>query len=242
MNTGIRSPLSKQSTSIYHLLLKKKQLSAQEIAKELGVLPNAIYRTTKLLVDMGLIETVSTYPVKFQATSPNEALENYVSFSQNFFLTNFQKAKKTQTSNNKLSVSFIKTRNELLDTTWDDIKTASKTIDHIVSGLELPAEIMLAYSKALKRGVRIRFLVQNLSELNLEILTNWQKMGLEVRYFPLLEARIIIFDSNVVYLTSYNPENKEEAVGIRFAYQPIAKQMKDLFEKKWEVSKPIIKN
>jgi len=58
--------------------------------------------------------------------------------------------------------------------------------------------------------------------------------------FPISRARIIIFDSKIFYLTSYNPQNKEEAIGIRFAYPPIAKQISDLFEKRWKASKPII--
>lgn len=244
MSTRVKLPLSRQAAYIHKLLLKKRMLTAQEIAKELGILPNAVYRTAKTLVEMGLIETTNTHPVKFQIRPTNEAIESYLLLSKSIFSENFENAGKDNqnqsSKNQKLSVSFIKTRSELLEMTNSDMKTVQKTIDHIVSGLELPAEIILSYKNAHDRGIRLRFLVQNLNELNRDMLASWQKMGLIVRYFSLLEARIIIFDSKILYLTSYNPQKKEEAIGIRFAYAPIAQQIADLFEKRWEVSEPII--
>ena len=244
MSIQIKLPIPKQSLTVYQLLLKERTLSAQDIASKLNIFPNAVYRAAQTLIELELIEKTNTYPVEFQAKSINEALENYLVVSKNSFLENFSHVdKRGQNSSNhsqKLSVSFIKTRSELLEMTNSDMKTVQKTIDHIVSGLELPAEIMLSYKKAHDRGIQLRFLVQNLNELNRDLLASWQKMGLIVRYFPLLEARIIIFDSKILYLTSYNPKNKEEAIGVRFAYAPIAQQISDLFEKRWEVSEPII--
>jgi sugar-specific transcriptional regulator TrmB len=238
-----KSPLSKQSTQVYNLLLQYSALSAQEIAEELGIFPHAVYRTAHTLATLGLIEKTSSYPAKFQVKPMDEALDNYVTLSKNLFVENFAHGTRKKTSrmakSEKLSISFIKTRNELLEMTNADIKAARGSIEHIVSGIELPAETMLAYKKAVDRGVTLKFLVQNRNELNHDMLANWRKAGLEVRYFPLLEARIIIFDADIVYLTSYNPHDKDEATGIRFAYPPIARQMKELFESKWKVAKPL---
>jgi len=243
MRLNRRVPLSKQALAFYSLLLRNESLSAQNIADELNILPNAVYRITRKLMDLGLIEKINSYPVKFQAKSIAEAAKNYGSFSTNLFLENFQRInqnKKPVNSNQPLAISFIKTRSELLERTHEDIKIARKTIDHIVSGMELPAETILSYKKSLGKGVKLRFLVQNLDELNRDMMISWQKMGLEVRHSPILEARIIIFDSEIVYLTSYSLQKKEEAIGIRFAYTPIAKQISDLFERIWQAANPII--
>jgi sugar-specific transcriptional regulator TrmB len=239
MSTKIKPLLSKQATAIYRLLLQKPLLSAQEIAMKLIILPNAVYRTAQTLIDMGLIEGTNSYPVKYQAKSKDEAVENYINISKKIFLTNFHDVQGEQDGGNGLSVSFIKTRAELLQMTQQDILTAQVTIDHIVSGLEIPAETILALKKSSDRGIKLRFLIQNLNELNREMITNWQKMGLRVRYYPMIEARIIIFDSRIIYLTSYNPQNKDEAIGVRFAYPPIAKQMSDLFERRWKIAEQL---
>lgn len=235
-------PFSKQSKAVYQLLGTGRPMSAQEIARRLNILPNAVYRLTRRLVQLGLIETLETYPVQFKALPISDALGSYLLISRNAFLENVSRTKDSsgQTrGGNDVLITFIKTRSELLELTNTEIKKARKSIDHIVSGLELPAETILAYKAALNRGIKLRFLVQNVHELNREMLSNWQKMGLEVRHILLLEARIIIFDTKILYLTSYNPRRKEEAIGVRFAYSPIAWQMSQLFESKWKVAKPI---
>ncbi|MDB4979143.1 MAG: hypothetical protein JWM56_1329 [Candidatus Peribacteria bacterium] len=231
-----------QAKAIYKLLVSGKALSANDLASKLRILPNAVYRNTRKLIELGLIEQLDQYPVQFKMRPIDEAMKEYLSVAQKDFTENFfpRDSKNTIKTNTDISISFIRTRSELLDMTNTDMETVEKSIDHIVSGLELPADTMLAYKKVLDRGIKLRFIVQNFSELNKGILRSWQKMGMEIRFFPLMEARIIIFDSNIVYLTSYDPRKKEQAIGIRFAYTPIVKQMSELFENRWTVSKALM--
>jgi len=65
------------------------------------------------------------------------------------------------------------------------------------------------------------------------LLKNWQKTGIEFKFHPIVEARIIIFDASTTYITSYNPMQKEESIGVRFQYPPIARLMQGLFNQKW---------
>ena len=238
-----RSPLSHQSMAVYQLLTRGKALTAKDIARDLGILPNAVHRSAGVLVELGLIGRCDARPVRFQIRPQKEAIQSYLLVSVNTFMKNFSHKEKDGASSNgaraNLSISFINTRSQLLEMTNNDTKTACKSINHLVSGLELPAETILSLKKAVDRGVRLRFLVQNLDELDHVMIYNWKRMGLDVRHFPLLEARIIVFDSKIVYLTSYNPRKKEEAMGVRFSYPPIGRQMNELFERRWKISRPI---
>ncbi len=66
-----------------------------------------------------------------------------------------------------------------------------------------------------------------------------KKIGLKVKYYPNMEARTFLTDKEIVYFTSYNPQQKEEAIGMRFHYKPYAKIMDEIFEQRWQLAKEI---
>lgn len=231
-------PFSPQSEAIYKHLLITGELSAKEIGVRLNILPNAVYRAIKPLISSGLVKKLDKYPVEFGVTDFDQALNSYLLNTREAFLTKFFP---NGVGNDKgvkglLNVSFIKNRQELLERSNEDMSKAKSRVNLIVSGLEVPAETVLAYKRACERGVRIRTLVQRLDEVNKEMLKNWRKVGIDVRFFPLLEARVIVFDLQIVYIISYNPNKQDEGVGVRFDYPPIAKIMDELFEERWKKS------
>lgn len=236
--------LSPQSRSIYQLLIKNEALTPKEIGEKLDILPNAVYRSIKPLILVGFVEKAKGYPARFKTTTPSNAVNAYLlKTKENFLQSFFPKGISSETQTDKeLSISFIKDRPELLERSNDDMSQAKQQVDILVSGLEVPAETILEYKRACERGVKIRTLVQRLDESNQEMLKNWRRIGIDVRFFPLLEARIIIFDNKIVYITSYNPEIKDESIGIRLNYSPIAKLMKELFESRWKTSSEIPEN
>ena len=231
--------ITNQAKAIYRLLSKKEALTAREISTKLGILPNAVYRSIKVLIQFDFVQEVGKYPVKFIATPSTNAAESYLqsvkeNLSQDFFPEGINNK---GSSSKDLGISFIKNRDELLEKTNTDMQRAKIEVNFIVSGLEVPAETILGYKRAIEKGVRIRILVQRLDETSKEMLCNWQKIGVQVKFFPLLEARIIIFDQKVAYITSYSPDDKNEGIGVRFQYPPVARLMNDLFEQRWKIAK-----
>src|SRR3954464_833920 len=106
---------SPQADEVFKLLSDGKELSAQEIADHLNILPNAVYRVTKKLSDMGLVEEVDSYPVRFKAVPAQMAMSLYMvaaahSFRREFGLSQPASGKKT----NDPSISLIKDRPNLL--------------------------------------------------------------------------------------------------------------------------------
>ncbi len=233
-------PVTPQAKTIYKLLSKKGALSAQQIGEELGVLPNAVYRSADKLIGLGMVCQLDSYPVQYKAVPANVALNWYLlaaaqGFRQEFSVT-VSSAGKTQPSP---SITFIKDRQSLLKRTNNDTTRSRDSINFIVSGIEVPDETILAYRKAITKGAKVRVLVQRKQETTTEKLEKWQDIGAAVRQSENIGVRLFVFDSRVVYFTSYNAASKGKAFGIRFEYEPLANLMNELFEQHWQASKPL---
>jgi sugar-specific transcriptional regulator TrmB len=237
-NTLVKSP-SPQATAIYSLLQTSGARSAKEIGKELKIFPNAVYRAMKQLMVLGFVEEIFSYPVKFQAKPASQALELYLGAARQGFGEAFGFGNNQLHIHKLLPLTFTQTRNQLLKMTAKDERVTKSEVNLIASGLEVPAETVLCHKRAVERGVRVRIIVQNLDEVRVDMLRNWQKAGVEVKYYPKIESRIFVFDHRIVYFTSYNPKNIEEAIGMRFEYAPFAVMMDELFEQRWQLAKDI---
>jgi len=227
---------SPQAVEIYQLLSAGKPLSAKEVGRHLHIFPNAVYREIKQLLALGFVEEIYSYPVKFQAKPANEAIAFYTSIvRQNFY----EMLGLTGSASQNLKISFFQTRENLLERFNKDAAKAKKQMNIIVSGHEIPAETTLAYKQAVDRGVKVRKLIQNKDEENIRLAKSWQKMGIETRYTPLIQARIVTIDGHITHFGSYNPKRHLESAGVRFDYAPYAALMDEMFEQRWKLGKEI---
>jgi sugar-specific transcriptional regulator TrmB len=239
-NSVMNNLLSPQSLAIYQELSKAKYMTAQKLGAKLGIFPQAAYRALKPLEEMGVVEQTGGYPRKYRVKASEDSLKTYLKTAQEEYIKTFlPKDKEKNSLTQLLKIEFIPNRSTYIQRVMKDMEYAKQQIDHIVSGEEVPAETVLARKKALARGVKLRFIVQRVDEFKKYMFANWKRLGLQVRYFPVLEARIIIIDKKIVYITSYNPNVNEEAVGVRFDYAPIARLMQELFEKRWAKAKEV---
>jgi sugar-specific transcriptional regulator TrmB len=231
--------VSRQATSIYKLLNNGRVLTAQEIADELNVLPNAIYRAAKKLVDLGIVEQVETYPTRFKAIPGQTALNLYTMGAIQDFRREFGLVAQAAQTDGVPSISLLKDRKSMLRQDSRDARAAKYSIDFIVSGHEVPDETILAFRKAITVGVTVRMIVHQKEQAYSRQTKEWQKIGVDVRFLPGLDMRLFIYDKRIVYLTSYDPKNPGSAFGVRFNYPPLALQMSQLFEQNWERAKTI---
>ncbi len=227
--------VSEQTAEVYKLLSTGRTLRVQEIAKELGVLPNGIYRATDKLVDIGAIETVEGYPVSFRAVPAHTALNLYLTATaQNFKRTLGVTSQTTQPTGTEPKISLIKDRESMLLRSTRDIRKAERSIDFVVSGLMVPDDTYLAYRQAIAKGVKVRAIVQVRHEVGGKRLEQWKELGIAVRYLPDLRLRLLIYDRRITYIASQDPQNQSSGFGIRFEYKPLAEQMTNLFEQNWQ--------
>jgi sugar-specific transcriptional regulator TrmB len=232
--------VSPQATEIYRLIGDGQVLTAQEIAHELNILPNAVYRVTKKLADLGMIEKLGDYPARYRALPIQAAMSYYLMAATSSFRREFNIKKPSQTAKNSgPTISLIKDRPSMLRRGASDARAAKQSIDIIVSGHDVPDETVMAYRKATTIGIPVRMIVHQISQLDSSQTKRWQEIGVVVRYLPDLEVRMIIYDKQIVYITSYDAKSPRSAFGVRFAYEPLALQMSELFEQNWQKAKPL---
>lgn len=227
-----------QAQRIYRLLLEKSVMDAGEIGRALGIFPQAVYREARQLQALGLVEETSHWPAQFRARSTTEAVYFYLQKEREWFFEAFRDGSHSESrrQTDRLEISFIQTRQESYRRFTKDLAHAQRTARLLVSGLEVPAEQMLAYMQAVERGVEIQVLVQQEGLTNKEMLGNWQKLGILVRSIKIIDVRILTIDERICYLLSYDPHKPHQAIGIRFAYPPIAFLLSELFKKRWKTA------
>ncbi len=231
--------VSPQTSDVYKLLNGGEGLSAQDIADRLGILPNAVYRVVKKLVAMGLIEQLDGYPARFQAVSAQTAMNMYLVAAGQSFRREFgMLGSVAAPASDAPTISFIKDRPSMLHRQISDTRAARQSIDLIVSGHPIAEENVLAYRKAITTGVKIRKIVHQSEQAKSQWSLMEKEIGVNIRYLPNLDIRLIIFDKRVVYMTSYDAKRPSSAFGIRFEYVPLALQMSELFEQNWQKAKP----
>jgi sugar-specific transcriptional regulator TrmB len=239
MTNFLLKSISPQAATIYRLLESRQAMSAKDVGKRLGIFPNAVYRAVRQLLELGIVEELNGYPKKYAARPLSEGLDLFSSIMRQNFQETFDKNNKSLGHRNFLKITFVQKRSQTIKMTDRDTTAARENINLIASGLDLPAETLLVNKRAVERGVRVRLLVQNLKEVNADRLRSWSKAGIEVRYYPNMEARIYLFDHKIVYMTSYDPKNRREALGVRFEYPPLTALLDELFEQRWKLGKEI---
>ena len=230
--------LPRQAQNIYNLLLTESTpLTVAEIGRRLKIFPNAAYRSLETLEKLGCIVRRDGYPVAFQTVAPNEAVERFSLLIRENFLQTFNSAPNHRED---LRVSFVKDRAIMLKKYALVAKRAKREIALIISGHELPAEVYLENLKAVRRGVKIRAIVQCLNKANRDIISSWQECGIDVRHLHFASVRLIVIDRQIVHLLSYSRKESLSGQGVEIVYPPFAEMMTEIFENNWRKAKPIL--
>lgn len=238
----LKSPMSKQTSNIYALLLAEGSMSAVQIGQKLRIFPHAVYRSTKQLEAMGCINKTGKHPVLFQAIPIQDSVQTFSMVQRDVFLNTFLDGtlKGNISLQQDLNITFIDSREMMFEKALADIQNVKNEMDNLASGDELPAEIMLAQKEALERGIVIRTLFQKRNEKNESFIKARTRMGEQIRLTQPLNVRMVIFDKRVVYIMSHDPSDYIKSMGIRFEYAPIGQLIYQQFLHYWEKGFAII--
>lgn len=232
--------LSPQQSTLYReILAAPRPITAKDIAGKLGIFPHSVYRAVECLEKYGLVERINERPLRFLARSAEETVDKMFFAYRDWFIKNFSSGNKLEKVEDDLDISFIQGRDKWIECSTSDLQTAEKEYFLIVSGDEVPAEVILAQKRAMERGVEIRMIVQRLDGENREMLKNWRRLGTKIRFGPTIRTRVTLIDSKIVYLISYDPEDYKKALGVRIAYPPVASLMREMFYQRWKQSEKL---
>lgn len=233
--------VSEQGVEIYKLLEACESMTAKEISCKLDILPNAVYRVIDRLESLGMVRVIKGYPRTFQAVPSGSALNWYLLAASQSFKQEFggMQAAGKKPDPSVPSITFIKNRQQLLEISALDIRSAKHSINYIVSGHRVPDSSVLAFRKAATKNVRCRVIIQNTPKTTNNPLENYLDLGMEVKYLPNIGMRLFVFDSQTAIMTSYDETQSARAFGIRFTYAPVAAQLDQLFEQNWQLAKEL---
>jgi len=234
--TTVNNLATPQALAVFELLTDGHEMTAKQIGAQLNVLPNAVYRSVEQLIDIGVVTKTDSYPTSYTKTAGPAALESFLLNTQKSFLNSFL-SDVDPDAGQEANMSFINTRSDLLKMTDRDTSQAKRTINFIVSGLQVPDESILTYHRAVAKDIQIRALLQKRDDTSPGKLEKWRDIGVKYRFTNDLGIRMFSFDSKVLYLTSYDQSKKEEAQGVRIAYPHLAMFMDGIFEQKWATAK-----
>ena len=242
VQTLVTLGLSRDESRCYGLLITRGSLKAGELASEMDIYPNAVYRIMERLEKKGFIVSLDTHPVTFQAIPPRVAIPAYIDMKQktleelrNVSLTSFQEEKRT--SSTKVDIQTGK--KEMFDTYVSLAKYAKKEICIISLGEPVPDDIKLANRDAIERGVKLQFISHLYTATNRELLRSWVRMGMEVRHFQGGGFHLQIFDGKTSVLTANNPKNTSERTSMVIYNEGISTVLRDYFSSVWQKATPI---
>ncbi|MFX0079500.1 MAG: TrmB family transcriptional regulator [Candidatus Hermodarchaeota archaeon] len=253
--------LTEYETQAYLILVQGSQMSAEEIARKANIPIPRVYGVLESLKNLGLIVIIEGRPKKFEIISPEEGLQNLLAIRKQASEESFRQLEETsQEVKEVLSPIFwrerLRIRPEDLLESLDNLAITEKQTKQLIVEAEKSLDIFTdvfswfdgvekELAKAMKRGVRIRVLMNMQHPTTRSAVKKLLSLGISVRQpsdlrFP---VRGTLADSaKVVFLIWASPGVEKSQP--RYVYRPshsanegIVAIFQQSFEYRWQKSK-----
>lgn len=238
----VKLGFSTQEAALYFLIYRKGTISAKDLASELGVSPNSLYRPLKKLTREKLVSVTNDWPKTYKAISPHFAFDLLIKNK----VLEIEESKEKLISllpipnyNDQTKFEIIGGAKELFDNYVDISRKTKKEILIISIGEDVPEEVLLANRDSLERGVKISFIAHKSDQTNNALLTRWKRMGIDVRHLPGQGFHLVIFDQNQCLLSASDPKNLGVRTTVHISSQAISKALSEYFNSIWAIAKEI---
>lgn len=237
--------LSKQEVNIYLTLVNKGSLNVKELAKLTNTLPNSIYRLLQKLQNKKLITESGKHPSIYKAISPSIAFDSYAKnriIQINSIKDDLIKHLTQPSHSDQSRVDIMQGQHEFF-LNYSQLANEVKAEILIISiGEQVSEEILIANRDAIARGVKILFIAHKHNKDNHNLLTNWVKMGLEVKHYSDSGFHLVVFDKKISLLAVNNPDNTNDRTGLLIYNPGLSKAFWDYFYSIWEKAEDIKKD
>lgn len=232
--------ISANASRCYSAINQSGSITISQIARQLKILPNAVYPIIRKLQKSNLIVPLDTYPIRFQSNpSAINTLIDQKIIQLNNLKTSTVNLQKSDSINTQTKIDVLVGQNSLMKQYLQMAPQAKKTIDIISIGEPIPDDIKIINVNAILRGVKIRFIVHKSDFDNQGLLHSWLRMGLEVRYCPEWGYHLVIFDGQQSILAVNNPSQTKERTSIVISSFGLSQALKNFFNIIWDKAQPI---
>lgn len=239
----VKFGLTKQEVETYGLLLEKGSVSIKDLASEMGVLPNALYRVLDRLIKKGLVHSYGNNPTIYSLISPSVGLDILAKQK----ISELEEVKKividslirqsfpTQETN----INFLKGKDEFFRSYVKLAKQAKKEILVISVGEPISDEMKIINRDAIANGVDFKFIPHKYDRENQELLRSYVKMGWQTRHFPGSGFHLVVIDGKKSILAISNPKHTDDRIAFEIYSDGLSKAFRDYFYSVWEKASPI---
>jgi len=237
VQTLITLGLSRDEARCYTLCLSQGSLKAGDLASQMDIYANAVYRVMDRLEKKGFVVSLDTHPTTFQAIPADIAVSSYINRKQQQLeemKTRSLQQFSRQDHPTQTNVDIQTGKNQMFETYIKLAKQAKQEICIISLGEPVSDEIKLTNRDALERGVKMFFISHQYTKENQQLLQSWIRMGMEVRHMQGGGFHLQIFDRKIGVLTANNPKNTAERTSMVIYNEGIASVLRDYFTSVWE--------
>ncbi len=248
--------LTEYEAKAYMTLATLGEMTVGELSSISGVPRAKCYEVLKGLVTKGLVVTISSRPAKYKPVPVEEGIRNRMNQLKNEMQRKFSEAKELLTelrelrrkdsteTEREVRVMLIENHTAIVSSSIRDALKAKEEI--LIAISQKPAKINWDdYSKqvlkSLCKGVRFKFVVPSVgifTKRMKEILgtAKIKNMGIEIREYGKIRMPFVIIDNKITYLYITDPKAGVLRMAIRVADPRMADQMRDVFNRYWELS------
>ena len=240
--------LTIRQAEVYLAIVELGQPTAKSIAQTLQIARAEVYRASTELQKLGLIKTVIATPTSFRATPLSDGLaillqQNAETHEENCkkakqFLLNFKNKEKPKQEDAKY---------HLTSGAKCELREYSKNMMHLQTNLDgvfvwksilvVIARTIEDYKKALKRGVKMRYIANIPEDEKMPQIIQTLKESGSFELKSALKAPntgVTIFDKKVVHIITVPRGNHSKIEVLRSTNPTLLELAQDYFELKWK--------
>jgi sugar-specific transcriptional regulator TrmB len=242
-----RIGLTEYEAKSYVALLIYGSMPGRDVAQRSGVPPTRVFDALKALMDKGFVFLISQKPMMFQAIKPEIAVRSFVDKKveslEGLKSTTIDLLKMLETSVPEEKVEekiFVISGFEKMYSVVNANTAGTKKELLVFSvGEKIPYSTETALRKAVKRGVKFRFIASRYDKDNAQYVQRLKSIGASVRYYKAENYSIAIFDKRIVNIVVKSPSNPKERITTIFDNKDLGAAMAQWFENIWKKAKPI---
>jgi len=239
--------LTQYEIDIYRTLLRERTLIGSKIHKISKVPHGKTYESLVKLEEKGLVTTTNTKPKEYTAINPKIAIKNlarsqieHLQKVEDSAINELEKLRNTKPTKEEIreKIKISAGKKSIFPIVLDMYETAKKEIKEIFTYEVRPFSHIVAVKSALKRGVKVRFLISKKPK-DMKQVKEDVKAGIEIRYYPIDELRFVIKDEKESIQTLVNPRDTRDRISIYIQSPALSKALNSYFEEIWKKAKKI---
>ena len=228
--------LSSYKVETYLSLLRLKNGTIQQIAKNSKVPSCKLYENLKWLYENGFITMTSEKPLSYMANDPKSIISGEIEKRKD----NLENIKKELDSLNlqlppteKDIMQITPTREAYFKKIKESVRTAKKSITYTAKHWKVDGELIRLLQEKVKQGIKIRAIGPITTKENKNI--TWLKeIGIKIKNRELKETHFAVYDHEMVILSLRKGEEKSDYPAIWIKSQTLAELLENHFKELWE--------